>query len=192
MPRTASLLYFLIALLCLAAPFTSGPSSFSMTLLRFVGLPFAFASAALGASAWNGRGPSWLEVGIATLWGFGAVALCVNITAPPLEFDRVFAFLRVQGFLTALAAIALLLAAFLEWRTGCSFIPRSVQTGALLVLGVFLGRRSLMALAVLPSAGSIDSISRELWLTEVVLVGCALAILGGVLGEARRSRQTSH
>ena len=180
MQRTIPFLYFLIALLCLAAPFASASRGMAFALLPLVSLPVMFVSMALGLSAWSRRGPLWLEVLIASLWGVGAIAHCVNISAPPLQFEGVFVAITVRGYLGALAAVAALLAAFLVWRSPQSFVPRCLHAGALLVLGLFLGRGSLMALGVLPAAGTIDAISRELGLTRVVLVGSALTILGSM------------
>jgi hypothetical protein len=174
------LLYMLIAVFCLPATFASAPRGMALAVLPLVTLPFAFASLALGAAAWSRRGLAWLEVAIAALWGVGAVARCVVISAPPLEFESVFVAIRVQGFVSGLAAVGMLLAAFVAWRSPYGLVPRILQTGAVLALAAFLTRGTLLALGVLPSEGGINAISYELWLTRVVVVGCALTILGSL------------
>jgi hypothetical protein len=186
--RVASL-YFLIALVCLAAPFVSASRGLALALLPLVSLPFALVSVALGVSVWSRRGLLPVELVIAILWCVGVVALCVNVSSPPLDLASVFVGMKVQGALAGLAAIAALLSAFLQWRSPTSPVPRGLQTGALVVLGLFLGRRSLMALGALPSAGTIAAISHELWLTRIVLLGCALTIVGGAAALRVTSRE---
>jgi hypothetical protein len=189
MRRTIPFLYVLIALLCLAAPFLSASRGFASALLPLVSLPFAFVTLALGCSSWSRQGRFWPEVLIASLWGPGAIAHCVNVSAPPLQLERVFVAITARAYLGTLAAVAVLLAAFVEWRSPHGFVPRCLHAGALVVLGLFLGRGSLMALGVLPAAGTIDAISRELGLNRVVLVGSALTILGSIAVQRAADRE---
>jgi hypothetical protein len=68
----------------------------------------------------------------------------------------------------------------LELRTPRTRGKRTLLTAALLLLAVFLGRHSIMALHPLSNAGGIAAVSRELFLNQVVVGGCGLVILSSL------------
>ena len=74
--------YILVAALCLAAPYLSAAPAVATALFPYASGPFALVSIALGLGASARRGPLSLELVVAALWGAGAIALSLQLSAP--------------------------------------------------------------------------------------------------------------
>jgi hypothetical protein len=169
--------YVVIAVACLAAPFATASPRMASALFPYTAGPMAYVTVALGCQAYWRPGRASLEVMIASLWGAGAIALSVNVSAPPLSFEQVLRASRAQMLLCGVAGGAALLAAARALLQHGRSTWMLLQLGALLAIAILLARRSLVGLAVLPSSGGIEAISTELGVGQAVLVGCGTLVL---------------
>jgi hypothetical protein len=166
--------YGVTAAACLAAIYATAPS-YATDLLPYTAGPFAVASLALGAAALLRSARGWLEQAIATMWGVGAIAASVNLSSPPLRFQDLFLYFRFQALYAGLAAIAILIAATGRMR-GAKDPWQLSHAVALVILGVFLGRRCLMGVGHL-RIGGIEAVAFELRLSQVVLLTCSVIVV---------------
>jgi len=168
------LAYGVTAALCCLAPYVTAPR-FPAVLLSQFGAPLACTSVALGIAALFRKAQGWVELVVSTVWGMGAVALCVHLSAPPLSFERIMLLARVRGFLVAGAVCGLLLTGWFIQRRGT--MPLRVLNGiAFLAVTVLLARVALMDLGVLPASG-LDGFAEELRAFQRVLYASSLVVL---------------
>jgi hypothetical protein len=187
MTKGLPIFYAVVAVVCLAAPYITAAPAVATALFPYTSGPFALVSLALGLAASLRRGPLWLELIVAALWGAGAIALSLQLSAPPAEFEALLALFRLQMLLSGLAAVGLLLAVLQVCRQAGRPISAVVQTLALLGVAGLLARRSLIGLGVVPANGGIEAVSAELRLAQLVLMGCGSLIL--MVGVALRLRE---
>jgi len=180
-PGAVAVYYAIIAALCLAVPYATSSRVLAESVFPYTSGPFALVSIALSLYNYLRRRQGWIEVAIATLWGAGAVALSTYVGARPPDLHRLFLYIQIQSILSGSAAVAMLLAAYRTFREASNPLLRVTNVAALLGLAIFLGRRCLLGLGVLPSGGGIDAIAHGVRLTQRVLVGCAVAILLALL-----------
>jgi hypothetical protein len=177
----ASNIYWLAAVLCLAAPFVAVGEQTSLALFVIFGaVPLSILSVGLGFTALVHPRDDAGEWVVAAAWLVGASLLCVP-----------FAVLMPNGSLVALllppaaASAALLVASIRGLRSGTPALPRLVRVGALCLAALLLARTGLRAYASLHESGSqgTAAMMAEARLFAAVAILCAVGLCLSAAGE---------
>jgi hypothetical protein len=187
-----ALIYVFTSALCALMPHIAAAVGLAQLPWWPPALPVAYASLALGVTAWSRAGSGQVEWVVALLWSIGAVALATPLSAPPRDLDWLFPAIRAQAFLAGSAAVGTLGVAALTIRAHRGFIPRLIEVSALLALAGLLARGALRTL--LPAstyAGGLAEIEWEIHLFRAVVATSATALLvAGLAARARRPSET--